>query len=66
MTQSGGNGHKPDVNSDDMTTYEPAYAPGDETEPIGWWKTEPGEEDGEFIPDLSTELDDPEATTDSN
>lgn len=63
MTQSGGNGNKPDVNPDDMTTYEPVYAPGDNTEPIGWWKTEPDEEEGEFIPDLPPELDEPEPPT---
>lgn len=55
-----GNGHKSDA--DDMTVYEPAFAPGsdDETEPVGWWKTESGEEDGEFAPDLPPELDDKE------
>lgn len=63
MTQSGGNGNKSDVNSSDMETYEPVYAPGDDTEPIGWWKTEPDEEEGELIPDLPPELDDQDPPT---
>lgn len=57
MTQSGGNGHKPDVDAEEVTTFEPVYSPASE-EPIGWIKTE-GEEE-EFITDLPSELDDQE------
>jgi hypothetical protein len=57
MTQAGGNGHKPDVDSDDITVYEPASLP-ESGEPIGWYETDPKGEEGEITPNLPPELDD--------
>ena len=59
MTQAGGNGYKDDANPDDITTYEPAYAPEDDTEVVGWWTDDPDNEDGgEFFPNHPLDDDD--------
>lgn len=57
MTQSEEqeNGHKSGTEVKGPT-FEPAYAPGDDTEPVGWVRIEPGE-DEELVSDLLPELD---------
>ncbi|MBF2085405.1 hypothetical protein [Thermoleptolyngbya sp. C42_A2020_037] len=68
MTQSGekGNGKKPDIDPNDMTVFEPVFASEEDVEPIGWWKTDPDQEDGEFILDPSSELDDSDDSPNPN
>lgn len=59
MTQSGGNGHKPDVQSEEITVYEPAYLPGTD-EQVGWAQASLDGEEEDFTSDLPLELEDPE------
>jgi hypothetical protein len=59
MTQSGGNGHKPDAESTDITVYEPAFAP-ETDESVGWFETDIEGKEGELTTDLPLELDDPD------
>lgn len=59
MTQSGGNGHKPEVESEDITVYEPAFIPETE-ENVGWHQTDTKGEEGDLIIDLPPELNDEE------
>lgn len=61
MTQSGENGHKPEVESVDITVYEPAFTP-DSVEPVGWYETDTKGEEGELTPDLPPELNDQDSS----
>lgn len=68
MTQAGGNGngHKDDSHLDDMTVYEPAYSPSDDTELVGWWKDADDEDEGEFVSELELDDDDDQPNGDSD
>ncbi|WP_226582023.1 hypothetical protein [Microseira wollei] len=66
MTQSGGNGHKSEVQPEEIRIFEPAYLPDQNSEtdePIGYVEiglTE-DEDEGEFTPELPPELRDDES-----
>lgn len=56
MSQSG-NGHSKKVKADDLTVFEPAFAPGDEdTEKIGYFQTDTKGEEGKFVQELPQEI----------
>lgn len=59
MTQSGtgSNGHRKDAKADDLTVFEPAFAPGDEdSEKIGYYRTSAKGDEGEIVNQLPQEL----------
>jgi hypothetical protein len=61
MTQSGGNGHKPEVEPDDITIFKPIILPDDDPEteePLGYVETGLTEDEGEYRPELPPELQD--------
>ena len=70
MTQSGTNGHDPDIiDSEDVTVYEPAFPAGsdpDSDERALWHRTTPKGEEGEFVVELPSELESPEDPTQTN
>lgn len=59
MTQSGGNGHKPDVQSEEVTVYEPAYLPGTD-EQVGWIEASLDGERENLVSNLPPEMEDPQ------
>lgn len=61
MTQSGGNGHSSEADSDDIQIFNPIYLPGDDPEtedPLGYVETGLKEDEGEYRPELPPELQD--------
>ena len=51
ITQANGGNGSQQPNPKDLEVFEPAFAPGDEEEKIGWYKTDVKGEEGTEIPD---------------
>jgi len=51
ITQANGGNGSQQPNPKDLEVFEPAFAPGDEEEKIGWYRTDVKGEEGEVIPD---------------
>lgn len=57
VVTQGSNGHRKDAKAEDLTVFEPAFAPGDEdSEKLGYYRTTAKGDEGEIVNQLPQEL----------